>query len=192
MQPIFFQRYRIKWEAEVQESLHFVLLRDWLELYTGESRLVDAHREDAAEVLGVRYSAGPSTSYEDELRDATLLHITIKDYLNCSPLSLASELARLAFTSVMAISLAAQKQTQSQDVLKPTDNRNDIPIAVKQFLQNLQNCFSWPSTWGMTFSAPALYTLNIWREKRWKHCLWPLCSSASRDKMMCIMNIDSI
>ena len=41
----------------------------------------------------------------------------------------------------MAISLAAQKQTQSQDVLKPTDNRNDIPIAVNTFLQNLQAAF---------------------------------------------------
>lgn len=135
-----FQRYRIKWEAEVQESLHFVLLRHWLDAYTQGKADLLITPEDAAEVLGVRYSAGPSTSYEDELRDATLLHITIKDYL-IAALSLASELARLAFTSVMAISLAAQKQTQSQDVLKPTDNRNDIPIAVNTFLQNLQAAF---------------------------------------------------
>jgi hypothetical protein len=135
-----YYRYRTKWETEVQESLHFVLLRHWLDTYTRGKADLLITPERAAEVLGVRYAAGPSASYEDELRDATLFHITIKDYL-LAVLSLATELARLAFTSVMGISLAAQKQPQSRDGAEPPDNRNDIPIAVKTFLQNLQAAF---------------------------------------------------
>ena len=82
-----FQRYRIKWEAEVQESLHFVLLRHWLDAYTqGKAELLITP-EDAAEVLGVRYSAGPST----ELRRRVARRNSASHYHqglpNCSPLS---------------------------------------------------------------------------------------------------------
>lgn len=138
----YFNQYHLTWESEVQESLHFVLLRHWLDAYTqGKSDLLITP-EQAANVLGLQFAAKPGSSHELELRDATLLHVTIKEYL-FAVLTLATELARLAFTSVMAISLASQQQ-QNQHQPPPTgsaDDKKNIPIAVNAFLQNLQAAF---------------------------------------------------
>lgn len=140
----YFNQYHLKWENEVQEALHFVLLRHWLDAYTqGKSDLLITP-EQAANVLGLQFAAKPGSSYNLELRDATLLHVTIKEYL-FAVLTLATELARLAFTSVMAVSLASQQQQQQNQQQPPNtdsaDDKKNIPIAVNAFLQNLQAAF---------------------------------------------------